>query len=116
MSTDENTLDLAKAVKAVLDHRTTVSRLGKSIYREIDQDILAMREASRALSGLLGLSDEPRRGATFKDGVQLDPNRAEPPFPGSPSTPTDDEREALAVTPPASPKCCPRPYCESNPK
>jgi acetylornithine deacetylase/succinyl-diaminopimelate desuccinylase-like protein len=59
MSTDETPLGLAKTAKANLDHRSTVSRLGKSIFRETDQDIIAMREASRALAGLIYLTEAP---------------------------------------------------------
>jgi len=59
MSTDETPLDLAKAAQAALEHRVTVSRLGKSIFRETDQDIIAMREASRAIVALLRRSEVP---------------------------------------------------------
>lgn len=59
MSTDANTIGIARAAKAALDQRTTISRIGKSMSREADQDIIAMREASRSLGALIRRCQEP---------------------------------------------------------
>lgn len=55
MSITETPMERAKRAKALLDERVRTSRLGKSMSRETDRDLIAMREASQALEALLWL-------------------------------------------------------------
>ena len=60
MSVDRSTPRAAAAEAAsALEGRASASRLGKSLYRETDRDIIVMREAARAIRALLdgGCSD-----------------------------------------------------------
>lgn len=46
-------LDDARATRARIDDRLTASRLGRSLTREMDQDMLALKEAGAALDTLI---------------------------------------------------------------
>lgn len=60
MSITETPEDRARRAKAQLEERARASRLGKSLWRETERDIVAMREAARAIAGLLGEAFAPR--------------------------------------------------------
>lgn len=53
MSDNPTPREKAERAATLLEQRASMSRLGKSLTREMDQDILAMREAARAIRGML---------------------------------------------------------------
>lgn len=53
MSITETTVDRARRAHATLVRRTKMSRLGLSVHREMDADIIAMREAAAAFDALI---------------------------------------------------------------
>lgn len=64
MTTTEETrapIDVARSALAVIQNRMGVSRLGKSMYREVDADILAMRDAEAGLRALIAEHDVAKR-------------------------------------------------------
>jgi hypothetical protein len=61
-----NAIENARATRARIDERLTVSRIGKSTMREMDRDMLALKEAGEALDALIAErftpdDDEPAR-------------------------------------------------------
>lgn len=47
------TIDNARATRSLIDERLAVTRLGRSLTREMDRDMLALKEAAAALDALI---------------------------------------------------------------
>lgn len=59
----DTTIDSVRAAREQLQKRLTISRLGLTLYREMDKDILAMRQADTTLAALLADEDARIRDA-----------------------------------------------------
>ncbi|WP_374978119.1 hypothetical protein ACEYYH_10585 [Microbacterium trichothecenolyticum] len=83
-------VEVARAARAKVDARCALPRLGVSMHREMDRDVLALQEARAAFDALIAEHE------TWADQVRLlRADEAELHRIRNAAPPTDDEREAL---------------------